>query len=341
MRISKLIKLLVVGFVALAGLNLTSTLLTRYANERLVTTYDEKHQFVMAVRDLRQASDELTSWSREYAVSGSHQAYMNFWHEVHEERRNERSMEVFYRLGAPHSEMELIQRASSISDDIVMLNDRAFAAIAAGDAETAIDIMFGAEYAAGVLLIEDTLGQLYAAVLSRTATYLDNAFAKAAFFETLVLISSVAFGVFGVSGALIIFRKIAPIKEIVKHVQNLTDGNVNINIRKDLNANDEIGKLMLDVYALAGTLDGLQTYFNDLRKNILAGKTYSRASGTGMNGIYATIIEQVNGITNDFEFALDQFPEPYFCINGEMQVTHMNIAARKFVGMEEIGRAHV
>ena len=160
MRISKLVKLLVVVFIALAGLNLTSTLLTRYANERLVSAYSERYQFVMAVRDIGQVSDELTNWAREYVVSGNQQAYRNFWHEVNEVRRNERAVEVFYRLGAPPQEMELIQRAISISDELVVLEDSAFAAVAAGDVEAAIDIMFGAEYAADVLHIESTLGEL-------------------------------------------------------------------------------------------------------------------------------------------------------------------------------------
>ena len=156
-------------------------------------------------------------------------------------------------------------------------------------------------------------------------------------FGTIILITSIVVGFLGIFGVFIIWRKFAPIKEIAKHLRDLADGNVSINIRENVSTKDEVGGVRQDVYALAKTLSELQYSFNDLLKKMLEGRTHCRASGKGMKGIYANLIEQLNGVTNDFEFALDQFPAPYFCINDNMQVTHMNVSAKKIMGMEGLG----
>ena len=155
-------------------------------------------------------------------------------------------------------------------------------------------------------------------------------------FEELILILSITVGVLGVVGIIIILRKISRIEDIAGHVQNLNAGNVNINISKGAIAKDEIGNLALHVHALAHTLDGLQNHFSSLKRGTLEGKTHFRADTAGLRGIYATMLEDANSVANDFEFTLDQLPLPYFCINNMMQVTHMNISARKFLGMDTL-----
>ena len=335
MRISKLIVILIVGFVVLAGINIVSILLARVANQRLEDAFEHRYQFVMAVRDLHLASDDLTNWARVYIVTGSRQAYESFWHEVYEVRRNEQAVEVFHRLGAPANELELIQRASDQSDAIVILQDESFAARDAGDIDTAIDIMFGTGYEQAVLLISQILRELYEAVLIRTEENVESSHAMVAFFEYMVIVTSTVLGVFGVVVVVVIFRKILPINKLIRLARDISDGKINVNRGKV--SKDEIGELSESMYAISDTLGRLQYVFDDLINNSAAGKTHYRAKDPSMKGIYEEIMQQANSITYDFEFTLDQFIEPYVCFNYDMQVMHMNKAAKKLVGMEGLG----
>ena len=335
MRISRLIIIMIVGFVMFAVANITSTLLSRQANIRLEETYEQRDQLIAAVSDIQQASYELRSWSLHYTVSGILDVYERIMHELNEERRIERAIEVFDSANISALETELLRSLSELFDTVAAVEAEAFAERADRNISVGIGLLVGEEFSGILETIAYTLEELYEVMSARTAGELDNLYASSALYANLAIVTSIAYGVFGVAGVFIIFRKIAPINKLVKLAHDISLGKININ--KGNTSNDEIGELTKSMYSIVDTLDRLQNVFDDLIKNFGVGKTHYKAQDSTMEGIYSEILRQTNSIAYDFEFTLDQFIEPFISISPDMKVMHMNKAAKKLTGMENLG----
>ena len=254
MKISQLINMLVVVFVVLAVANITSVILAGQAKDRLERAFDERWEFAQATQNLQQASADLTRWAREYAVTGNPQSYEEYWGEIFDVRRRDRAVATFDDLGAPQSERDMIQQALSLSNALAQIEDQAFQAVAAGDTDTAVTLMFGDAYEAGRLPIMDVLSSLHYTVENRTQQYLDDSRAAADLFVTLAVVFSVLFGVIGVLGVILILRKIRPVNGLSKLVNDISDGNINVNIDRSKISKDEVGTLTRGLCSLIDTL---------------------------------------------------------------------------------------
>ncbi len=91
-------------------------------------------------------SDRLTAAVRAYAATADRRHYDAFKRELEVDRNRDVAVEGLRRLGlAPH-ELELLTRAKRNSDNLVNLEDQAFAAVAGNDVSRAIQIVYGPEY---------------------------------------------------------------------------------------------------------------------------------------------------------------------------------------------------
>ena len=261
MLISRLIKVLVFGFIIIACLSIMFTVLAVQSKNRMDEAFDERWQFTLAAQELRQASADLTRWAREYALTANPQNYIDFWDEIRVTRRRDRAVSTFYEMGAPQIERDLIQQALHLSNTLAQIEDQAFQAVAAGDMETAISLMYGEAYEAGRRPIMDTLDQLVVLVEARTLEYLENTRAQAALYANLAILFAALFGVFGIAGVLIVQRKITPLKELMKMIIDVSCGKLNVNINREKATKDEIGQITL---AMGNLVDSIKNMLDDL-----------------------------------------------------------------------------
>ena len=254
MRISRLIHVLIISFVVLAIASIVSVILAEQAKDRLKIAFSERWQFTQATQNLRQASADLTRWAREYAVTGYSQSYVDYWDEIFTVKRRDRAVATFEELGAPQNERDMIQQALNLSNTLALIEEQAFQAVAAQNFDLAVDLMFGSDYEAGRLPIMEVLDRLHDTVESRTQQYLYDSQAVVDLFIMLAIVFSISFGVVGVLGVLLLLRKISPINNLVKMVEDVSSGNININTNKDSISKDEMGDLTLNIYKLIGTI---------------------------------------------------------------------------------------
>jgi len=243
MRISRLIKILIVVFVVLAGTSIIFTLLSSQAEQRLENATNQRMQLHTAVHDLQNASGDLTRWARNYAVTANPQEYRNYWNEINVIQRSSRAVAIFDELNAPQNERDLIQQALSLSNILAELEDEAFQAVAAGNMELARYLMFGDTYEAGRLPIMQTLNQLAERVEARTLSYQQEARSSARFYRVLVVVSVALFAIFSITGVVIILHKIHPIGILMQRASDLAEGRFNTNANIGKLSNDEIGQL--------------------------------------------------------------------------------------------------
>jgi len=294
MNISRLIKFLMVVFGVLAVSNIAFTLLASQANDRLEYAITQRLALNMAARDLLNVSDDLTRWARAYAVTGNPQELQNFMNELDVVQRKEAAEAVFVQYNAPQNEMDLIQQATYHSNALVELEEQAFLAVSQGNSGLAIAIMFGEAYEAGRVPILQTLDELSRAVDVRTLEYRDSAFTTASLFEIFSIAVAVIFAIVSILGVFVILHKLAPIRDLMKLVENVSDGNFNVNTKQNF-AMDEIGVITKDVYNL---VDVIKNMIADIRqfthKAVVDGDLDARIETWKYMGGYKEMLEELN-----------------------------------------------
>jgi len=264
MSISHLVKILVVMFAFLAGTNVVFSLLTSQANNRLESAAAQRILLYMAVQDLQIASRDLTRWARAYAVTGNLQEYNDFWNEIIIVQRRERAVATFTELNAPQNERDLIQQALNLSNELALLEEQAFSAVAEDNMDLALYLMFGEAYEAGRLPIMQTLSQLSEVVEERTRLYQEEAQASASFFEGLAITSTILFAILSITGVIIILRKISPINGLVQLAGNVSKGDLNVSIDNENISKDEIGQVFNAFLKITETLKGISSEVQDM-----------------------------------------------------------------------------
>ena len=333
MRISRLIQILIAGFVILASMSILTAVIAARSNDRLNRAYEQKSQLTQATHGLYQATADLSRWAREYVVTGNQQKYMHYVEEISTTRRKEKAAAVYDALDAPQAERGLIQQALNQTYALNLLEEQAFSAVAEGDRDRAVRIIYSDEYTAGVLSVEDTLNRLSAAMEQRTQSFLDEHYALAGLSETLAIVSAALFGVLGVIGVLLILRKIAPINDLVSLLRDVSDGNMNVNLKQSKATKDEIGRLTRYVVNLINVIRGL---VDDLEQLSYAfthdGDLDYRIDENKYNNTFKELMNEVNGIIdsqcNDI---LPMIQAVNQMADGDFNVTIKDLPGKKMV----------
>ncbi|MCL2566105.1 MAG: methyl-accepting chemotaxis protein [Defluviitaleaceae bacterium] len=295
MSISRLIKILIVVFAALASLNIAFFVLSSRADERLARATSERLYLYAALQDLQNASADLTRWARAYAVTGSQQEYQDYWNEIFVVQRRDRAVATFDEFNAPQNERNLIQQALSLSNTLAELEGQAFEAVTAGNMVLATDIMFGSAYEAGRLPIIQTLNQLSEAVTQRTTLSQEETQASAAVYNMLALISTILFALVSIVGVIVILRKITPINKLVKVLGDVSNGKLNVDIDKSNLSQDEIGVLMCDAYTLVDIIKNMvEDIKNFTHDTIVYGNLDLRLDADKYKGSFKEMMEELN-----------------------------------------------
>ncbi|HVT52190.1 MAG TPA: HAMP domain-containing methyl-accepting chemotaxis protein [Dongiaceae bacterium] len=223
MRISTVSKFIYGAMAVLALITISCQWLAQreIAAERLATA--RQAEFKQLGLDLAAASDFLTNEARRYAVFGDKRHYDAYWKEVNETKTRDRVVARLRALGAPQSELDLIEEAKNNSDALIKTEDAAMKAVAAGDLDAARKLMFGDQYDADKARIVEPIAQFQTAMNARAkrevAAAQDNA-------EWMQLIASgmailAAVGAIAVMVAFFGRRVVTPVVKLSETVSRL------------------------------------------------------------------------------------------------------------------------
>jgi len=324
MSISRLIKVLIVGFVLLAGTSIIFALLASQANNRLENATSQRLQLYTAVHNLQNASGDLTRWARNYAVTANRQEYDYYWDEIFTVQRRDRAVATFYELNAPQNERDLIQQALNLSNTLALLEDEAFQAVAAGDMELAVELMFGDAYETGRFPIMQTLNQLAETVEQRTLRYQEGTQVAAARFEMLAIISVVLFAIVSIAGVALILRKISPINKLMQRANDVAEGRFNTNASAIKASNDEIGQLFATFQrlekAVATTID--QTQKKSI--HIASGNFDTSNSKFKAKGDFQKILDSLDVVSSSLVQYMDEMDAGIALLDKDFRFTFLN-----------------
>ena len=244
MRIQHVSRVTTVALVLFSVLTLTFVLLARRSwlvSQQAIETRSK----MLALSDrLAEASDGLTRAVRAYAATGDTRFYEDFQRELTVERNRDTSVEGLRELGVTEEELELVTRAKRNSDRLVTLENRAFAAVAEGDAAEAVRIVYGADYEAAKASILEPIAEFRTLLERRLGAEATRLARRATLHHDLALVTLLLNGLTVLAVLVLFYRRrvVDPLADIDRCLKNLIAGEKGTSITHQSEAS-EIGEV--------------------------------------------------------------------------------------------------
>jgi len=251
MRISVITKVSYAATIALSVLSGVSLVLANNAADAERTAMLERAEYKQLALDLANASDHLTNEARRYTVFGDKRHFDAYWHEVKETKTRDRVVQRLTQLGAPQSELNLIEEAKRKSDTLISLEDASMKAVAAGDLRKAQELMFGADYDRGKAEIVAPVSRFQQMLTERTGSTVENARSRA---HLLGLVAQFSIALTALSFLAILYgvlsrRAVTPLVRMSGVVTELANQNYGVDV-PERQRDDEIGDIARAVQVL-------------------------------------------------------------------------------------------
>ncbi|NND44742.1 MAG: SpoIIE family protein phosphatase [Xanthomonadales bacterium] len=245
MRIRNIARVLfgtVVGLFTLTGVCVIMLNTAEFEKQRALQREAEFRQLGV---DLADASDFLTREVRRYVQFAEVEHREKFWSEVREERTRDRVIARLRELGAPASEIALLEDAKRNSDALIAVEVQAMDAAAAGDFETARRLVFDWEYDALKQEIMAPIVAFQQAMSMRVAQETQAASTRADWMLLLsnILILTSALVTVSLIYHVLIRRTVRPVNALTESMRALAGGNVDAGI-PDPVVEDEIAEMI-------------------------------------------------------------------------------------------------
>ena len=239
----------VLGAVLLIGFIVCNTVTSRMNATQINTT--------AALNQYRIGSKTLTSEVRSYAVTGDIKYYNGYMKELNEDKHRDNAIATLEKCDLTGEEWADLDRISSMSNNLVPLEEAAMERVKSGDLEAAQASVFSAEYADTVEKINSVTDETIDSILARKDAELGK-------LRILQLVMEI---VFGASFAFVILQMfltvkfsfselLRPIQKVSSQMEVLAEGNFHVEL--DLEENEsEVGKMVKAVSFMKKNLSGM------------------------------------------------------------------------------------
>lgn len=239
----------VLGAVLLIGFIVCNTVTSRMNATQINTT--------AALNQYRIGSKTLTSEVQSYAVTGDIKYYNGYMKELNEDKHRDNAIATLEKCDLTDEEWADLDRISSMSNNLVPLEEAAMERVKSGDLEAAQASVFSAEYADTVEKINSVTDETIDSILARKDAELGK-------LRILQLVMEI---VFGASFAFVILQMfltvkfsfselLRPIQKVSSQMEVLAEGNFHVEL--DLEENEsEVGKMVKAVSFMKKNLSGM------------------------------------------------------------------------------------
>ena len=146
MRIQRTSQILTITLILLSILAVTLTFWARHYRFAQEALLEKRRKMFNYTEQLAGGSDRLTSAVRAYAATGDRRHLNTFQQELRVDRNRDIAVDGLRQLGLTSQEEELLARAKRNSDNLVHLENQAFAAASTNNVRRAIQIVYSPEY---------------------------------------------------------------------------------------------------------------------------------------------------------------------------------------------------
>ena len=261
MKQSKLITIL--NGISIFALVLMAILLLVYANANTQLSEDNKARYDLTHNANRfmDGSTYLTEEVRAYAATGDKTHYDNFQNEVNNLKNREAGVAAMQEIGITAEEQGMIDQMSSLSNDLVPLEENAMKNVQEGNLDEALDYVYGEQYNATILQVNELKEEFLSALETRTSKSIQvlntrSMIIQIFLFLSLVLVIIIQLIIMSVTRR----RILKPIIAVRDQMGEISRGNLSAEFPLEPDTS-EIGMLVDSIH---GTKTVLKQYIHDI-----------------------------------------------------------------------------
>lgn len=265
MNQSKLV-ILLNGF-SIFALVLTALLLIAYSstNSRLNDANKDRFNLTYNANRFMNGSAYLTNEVRAYASTGKQEHYDNYWNEVNTLKNREKGVAALQKIGITKTEQALIDDMSSLSNELVPLEDNSMKDVQEGKMEAALDYVYGTQYNTSIAKINSLKEEFLETLDNRTANEVSTLAVRVNFIKVVIFIALIIVGILQLYiMAVTRSRILSPVISVRDQMGEISRGNLSADFLLESDSS-EIGMLVESIHE---TKRELKKYINDIDANL-------------------------------------------------------------------------
>ena len=256
MRIQRASQIITASVTALSVLSIVCALVARKYRLDQEQAYERRRLMFGYADQLAMGSDRLTAAVRAYAATGDRRYYDDFQWELNLDRNRDKAVEGLKELGLTPAELSLLNTAKKNSDQLVSLENKAFASAEQKDFSTAIALVYGSEYQQAKSSIMQPIAQCRAELQTRFTAEALEASRRAERLAGIAL-SALGLNVGTIVAVLLLFyrrRVINPLADLNRSLRDLLARKTDVRIGYQ-DDDTEIGEVARSMESYRGAME--------------------------------------------------------------------------------------
>ncbi len=264
-----------------------------YANQELREASEERFALTYNANRFMNGSAYLTNEVRAFAATGQQEHYDNYWNEVNNLKNRDLGVAAMQEIGITTEEQEMIDAMSSLSNELVPLE------------EEAISYVYGEEYSTSIAKINSLKEQFLSTLDARAKEKVDVLTKKTDFISATIFGALLIVGVLQIISMVFIRKKVLrPVIAVKTQMGEISQGNLSaeFSLRSDTS---EIGMLVESIHE---TKRELKKYIDDIDSKLsqMAQGKMDLSIDSSYRGEFVPIQNAMSQILDSLNEALSQ-----------------------------------
>lgn len=228
---------------------------------QLNSANEERFELTYNANRFMDGSAYLTNEVRAFAATGMQEHYDNYWREVNELQNRDKGVAALQEIGITDQEQDMIDRMSTLSNELVPLEDEAMKEVQAGEREKAIDYVYGTEYGTSIARINEIKEEFLDALDGRSLEQIRNLESRADYIRMTMIAAFVMVGVVTILNIVVTrIHIMRPVIAVKNQMGEISRGNLSAEFALESNTS-EIGMLVESIHE---TRRELKKYIQDI-----------------------------------------------------------------------------
>lgn len=231
------------------------------ANKKLNNAMEERFELTYNANRFMNGSSSLTNEVRAFAATGNQEHYDDYMNEVNNLKNREIGVAAMQEIGITSQEQQMIDNMSSLSNELVPLEEAAMEKVQQGQMQEAINYVYGANYSSSISKINAIKEQFLETLNTRTAQQVKSFAMQRNMIQVFMILILVLVGVIQFINMVIIRKRILrPVITIKNQMTQISQGNLSTEFPLTPDTS-EIGLLIASIHE---TKQELKKYINDI-----------------------------------------------------------------------------
>ena len=275
------------------------------ASNRLQKANADKTNLTYNANLFVNGSSSLVQDVRAYAATGDKQYYDSYMDEVNTVKSREQGLAALQEIGITSQEQAMIDQMSSLSNNLVPLEQEAMNQVQSGQIDAALGYVYGSEYSSAISQINSLKENFLSALEERTQSHVNALTTTQNMISAIITIAVFLVGIMQVCVLLVTQKKIIrPVIAVRDQMGEIAQGNLSAHFPLEPDTS-EIGML---VHSIHQTRQQLKKYISDINSSLaqMAEGKMDITISTDYKGEFIPIQKAMNQILDSLNNALFQ-----------------------------------